>query len=464
MPILIDIPEPREWSAADWKLLPNLRRPQHTDGDSGWEFHPLLWRCPHGVYVTEDPSPFWSGTGGPDGEILDNWAAPFCEVCYASYASEWREVWRRVPARRGRYFFKGRKLEAGEYRYQGEKLFDGRNVYPETFTKIIRLRDRSLTADLRLQEDPETDKPRLETMGGYVAKAFGYGHAGKGHGPDSDADNIRLSWMAQHADGPVGHAEPDPESTPWSATLPHLREIIGTHTGAPHPVPARDVRFRDFRLITAENWFPAVLPFGIFRPEPFRNYQGFLSERDYFADERTRAVVRVCVYKKDRSSLVGASLEVLKQIDKRRFEEAANHLRWYVLTKSARRESRWWIAFQPLPPTARELAQWRRNTWNLRRAPSNRVPRRRMPRWEENWRNERPMRDLAAKLKMHRYGDGLLQVSKMCETAHENYRKARLALAANHGKVGFWRSEKLEGGYRLSIKTGRWRWKVGETV
>ena len=41
-----------------------------------------------------------------------------------------------------------------------------------------------------------------------------------------------------------------------------------------------------------------------------------------------------------------------------------------------------------------------------------------------------------------------IQVEKMCATASENYRKARLALATNHGKVGFWgtdRFKRLEG-------------------
>jgi hypothetical protein len=461
MPILIDIPNPREWTAGDWKLLPNLRKPQHTDGDNGWEFHPLLWRCPHGVYVTEDPYTFWSGSGGPDGEIFDSWAAPFCEVCYATYEAERRDIWKRVPSRRGTHFFKGRKLEIGEYRYQREKLFDGRKVYPETFTRTIKLRGRSFTADLRLQEDPETGKPRLETMGGYVAKAFGYGSAGKGHGPDSDADNVRLSWMAQHEDGPVGHAEHDPKSTPWSATVPHIWDVLG--------LPFRhspEIPIRDFRVITAENWFPASLPIGISSPEPFRNYQGFLSERDYFADERTRhdAVARVCEYEKDRPSLVGASLAILKARDLRHSREAANHFDWYVLTRAERREIRWWSGFSPLPPTARELAQWRRKEGNTRKASPTRVPLRRMPRWKENWRTERPMQDLSAKLEMYSYGDRLVQVSEMCTTANENYRKARLNLAANHGKAGFWRTEKLEGGYRLSVRTQGRRYESKTTV
>src|SRR5437773_3828703 len=220
MPILIDIPKPREWTAADWKLLPNLRRPQHSDGDSGWEFHPLLSRCEHGVYLTDDPYLDWTGSGRP-GEILDNWSALYCEVCHATYEAEWRDIWKRLPKRRGTDFFKRRKLETGEYRYQREKLFDGRNVYPETFTQVIKLRGRTLTTDLRLQEDPETGKPRLETMGGYVSKSFGYGRAGKGHGPDMDADNIRLSWMSEHEGTSIGPSEHDPKGTPWSATLPH---------------------------------------------------------------------------------------------------------------------------------------------------------------------------------------------------------------------------------------------------
>jgi hypothetical protein len=60
--------------------------------------------------------------------------------------------------------------------------------------------------------------------------------------------------------------------------------------------------------------------------------------------------------------------------------------------------------------------------------------------WPEDWRVQRKMRDLSARLNIYRYGDGHLQVAKMCETANENYRRARLALAEKHGKVGFWRS------------------------
>jgi len=434
MPIFIDIvkaPEPREWTEADWRLLPSLRRPQHSDTDGGWEIHPWLWRCPHGVYVTEDPydfADFW----GDEGEEI-TWCAPFCEVCYAKYEFEWRDIWKRLPKRRGTHFFKSRKLETGEFRYQREKLFDGRTVYPETFTKIIKLRDRTLTADLRLQEDPETGKPRLETMGGYVGKSFGYGRAGKGHGPDNDADDLRLSWMAQHEGSSIGYGEQDPQSTPWSATLPHV-------LGAPTDVP-----FRDFRVITAENWQPTPLPVGVSKPEPFRNYQGFLSERDYFADERTNhdgSVARVWKPISDGPFIIpaSASLRDIKEIENRLSQHAANNYRAYLEAKSARRENRWWNEVAPLPPTARELAQWRRKRWNTGKASPHRVPIRRK-RWPENWREEQRVRTsagqetLAAKINMYRYGTGEIQAQKMCATAYENYRQAWISRGNYEGKT-----------------------------
>ena len=74
------------------------------------------------------------------------------------------------------------------------KLLD-RLAYQEIFTSEIKTKRGKYTDDLRLQEDPETGKPRLETKGGYVAKGLGYGKAGKGFGPDSEADDIRMAWL-----------------------------------------------------------------------------------------------------------------------------------------------------------------------------------------------------------------------------------------------------------------------------
>jgi hypothetical protein len=47
--------------------------------------------------------------------------------------------------------------------------------------------------------------------------------------------------------------------------------------------------------------------------------------------------------------------------------------------------------------------------------------------WSDEWRAERPMRDLAARLKMYRYGTGTIDVKKISATAWGNVRQAQRA-------------------------------------
>jgi hypothetical protein len=419
VPILIGVEKPRRWTRRDWKSLPNLRRPQHdTDDLGGWEKHPLLLRCEHGVYLTSDPDLGWSGAGGPDDDnILDIWSAPYCENCHAKYAADSAEFG-KIRLSQGR-LFSNRPLEPGEYRNRQGKLFDGLPVYPETFTRAVKLRGRTMTDDLRLQEDYETGKPRLETMGGYIAAAFGYSKAGRGHGPDSDADDIRLAWMANHEGTAIVADHDKAKHTPWTATLPAVD-----------------------RGITDENWFPLCLPVGVAKPEGGVHH-GFLKEGDTFANERNQRVLPQ-VFKWQKNSAARVRFQQFyryipfKKIEQRDSASAADNLRWHARARLARREDRWrmWDVQEPLP-SKKQLAQWKRKREYQRGGGANLVPGRRTKRWADDWRTDRKIQDLEAGLNMYHYRVDITETRKV--------NVARMLSTANRSRWSAFLLRYLEG-------------------
>lgn len=569
------------WVAADWRKLPSLRKHEHTDGYGGPLQKIDLPRCRHGVYLTNDPL--------PELDYEDNvieWKAPYCYCCWPLWLflkKNGNPLYLDVLLRRFKeegtdyLFLRRRPLEQGELWRIKDKLLDGRKVYPEVFTKPIRLRGRTLTSDLRLQEDPETGKPRLETMGGYVAKEFGYGRAGRGHGADSEADEIRMSWLAASEDSPVGHADHEEMSSRegWMATLPSvcppgLLDRQETRLGTIPRFPDW-YSFSGWRGITEENWQPSSFPM-LRGPAHTNSRSGLgLKESEFFGDERLNSMdpatmrnliswgktrrhqqLRVPDLKLDdpwekalgrggassfleerihnpkylladrripdpcRATSFIAFYVPLHRHELERESFQFHYLRWFDgpadcqrplihsiepaprpefpdldnwqsplewVIRNGRYQARFTTATMGnldtkvinLPgifPTARHFAQWGRKAEYQRGGGIHRVPRRRTPEWSDDWRTERPMRDLAANIKMYRWGvvnsdpeqlpdipakvaqrmeDGTtreIQVDTMCATAYENYRLARLALATNHGKVGFWRTERLEGNER----------------
>ncbi len=563
------------WSASDWRLLPSLRKHQHSEDFGGLLERIELPRCQHGVYLTNDAL--------PELDYEDNvieWKAPYCYCCFP----EWVIYWTYQELKKGYRFLRTRPLEQGESKWLEDKLLDGRKVYPEVFTKAIKLRGRTLTSDLRLQEDPETGKPRLETMGGYVAKEFGYGRAGMGHGPDSDADDIRMAWLAGSEGSPSDHDSDDTSSSRegWTAALPSVcpecledrpQRTRQTRLGV-HPRSPDWHSFWGWQGITEENWQPYSFPvwrggaivshevkgglptntnlvaglglkvsefFGDERlnsmdPATMLNLiswgrtrrhqqlriqkaQSFLEERihnpKYLLDgvqipDSSRALSFVTFYttlRERKSEHETVQYRSLRWLDgpadwqrplvnaiepepRPEFPDLENwhspvvwmplNGRWQARLDlfrgpydSERRTGHWDCCFDLQSgigmPTAKHFAQWGRKAEYKRGGGVHHIPRRRTPYWSADWRTERPMRDLAANLKMYRWGvvnkeqdelpdipakvaqrcgDGTtreIQVEEMCATAYENYRKARLALATNCGKVGYWKHDRLEG-------------------
>jgi hypothetical protein len=143
--------------------------------------------------------------------------APYCCVCWAEW--HFNDHLHNPKKRYGRTI--PRPLDPGELQRRG-KLLDSRPVYPEIFARSVLLRGRTLTNDLRPQTDYETGREKLETMGGYIAAHLGHARAGKGHAPNTDSDSVRMAWMAAHEGAPLGHGDEDAKVTPWSATMPRV--------------------------------------------------------------------------------------------------------------------------------------------------------------------------------------------------------------------------------------------------
>jgi hypothetical protein len=517
VPIIVEIPKPRRWTVQDWRSLPNLRLPRHTEhveDENGWLFRPdegwkkpSLFRCDHGVYLTDNPD--WQGWGiGDNGEPdFEEWIAWYCEICQAkfSYLETFREFQKSYK------FIRPRRLEAGERRNREGKLFDRQPVYPENFTRTIKLRNRTFANDLRLQEDYETGQPRLETAAGYVAAAFGYTKAGRGHGPDSNADNIRLAWMASHEGTAIGSSRDAlHKRAEWEATLPDVEHGIilvpeqiqdgmpdanwfpinlprGTAPEIENLIGGLGLDESDFfdladdwprrpnkmppdimrRLMESDRkWLPRIpnarylLPGRLIpdstRRESFRTFYGFIPssgrarcldcdpERDFRHHPPTYPIGRA-----DRS-------------------EYPNLDGWYSPLEWIQVGGKWRCRFNGAAilhygaPTKHNWAQWKRKREYQPSSRENLVPLRRTKRWADDWRTERKMRDLAARLDMYRYGVGTVQPVEMMQAAWRNLRATGEPQSQSRinwePQNTFWPESKLEPSVRDTPPRGeRWR-------
>lgn len=463
MPIVVQVPKPIKWSDKKLRSLPNLRLPEHTEGhdDSkqggeGWHL-PLFFRCRHGVYLTEDPTLLIEPTDDGEGWEI---RALYCDVCAAEF--EWHE---KRPSK----LIRRRPLESGEYRYSEQYLFDRRKVYPEIFTKPIRISTGSKTklklgpirTDLRLQIDYETGERKLETMGGYRYATLGYGDAPKGHGPDMDVDDIRMSVL-EGTEGLVGSVKEigapavDLE-TPWlRCTMPRVID------GVEPP------------QITKENWIPAPLPLSNKPPKSCPTGEFALDLRTSVGRTKENGVWGPPVilptvperWKLDQSRYGTKDYVPPKSDSALWLGYQRNRITGQNWLAAECSTTRWWERPKPaesgcgflyLPeesvPTTKQLAvmDHRQYPQGQKSRPYKRVLRD----WPADWRTQRKMVDLAANLKMYARGsnvttdpeaepepqDRVLTIARMRETTYENYQKARLAMATNHGKVGFWRQE-----------------------
>jgi hypothetical protein len=285
---------------------------------------------------------------------------------------------------------------------------DSRDVRPEVFTQEILRRGRTLTSDLRLSVDPETGEPRLENMHGYVADGTGYRK--------------------------VNRVLSDETNTTWTATMPGARML------------------RNYEVIfvpaTKENWFPPSLPI-VHRPLPAPNPATFVTFAAKEEEVRcSRTIARPC-----GRGFYASSAE-------RKAFAAAKTLAWVGLDKHPVRKPgpRHGWPFSPAEqPSEKELITWRSRHGTKPHRIAPKMPLRRTPRWEDDWRDERKMQDIAANLNMYKYGavnrdpetlpdipcrvaqrmtnggTREIQIEKMLTTAAENYRKARVEFSRRFG-------------------------------
>jgi hypothetical protein len=421
MPLIVKLP--RQWAETDRKTLPDLRKPEHSSGYAPLGDWRPLPRCEHGVYLSEDFDVEFDGEGNAIAAL-----APYCYVCYPLEKN----------SRKPRKLIIARPLEPGEYRLKDGKLFDRRPVYTEIFTKGGQ--------DLRLQKDYETGKRKLETMGGYVAKERGYGRAGRGHGPDSDADDIRMSWLSGHEGSPVGHADPEIKSSDdgWTATLPSVCP--------PDDYPDW-LSFWGWQGITEKNWQSYSFPMlqGAVHTN-LRTGLG-LTEGDFFGDQRQnrmhpdtmRSLILWGQNKRHQQLKIQKAQSFLEEripnpkyvIADRRMPDSSRAVSfitfyvpierkngrvsfrhhppiypmqpaprpefpnldgWHSPLEWVRCSGVWRCRFRSPAPSTRQLAAWR-NKPEYQRTSVHRIPLRRTKRWSDDWRTERPMRDLATRLK-----------------------------------------------------------------
>jgi len=417
--------QPKLTKAELKKYLETLPRPSHRKRDHEFrdEYGGSAWplplpRCPHGVLV--NPASWLvqerSFDRDPDTDewVLDGWQSPWCEVCNAKLGvgiEHLRDLFSTNSA-----FVKWvdkscensrapipRKLEPGEMRYdRSQESFDRWKIEPEHFNAEILTTEGNLTRDLRLQLDYETGERKWETMHGYIRVPGGYGRqtGNFGAGPDADVQDLRRMWI----DESCGIANREDSASdrlyPWRSASPQPGQFV-----------------------TPENWMPCPLPF---HRGPVLTNDINVSPFNWPSEESEPAKE----WKKDpapQSYSFVRSAAITRQ-DPPRAWPFANSVR------------------EPAP-TEKQLAAWRKKHGIKPHRIAPRMPLRRKPRWEDNWRDERPMQDLAASVGMYLYGYGsklpdqtprphderVIQTATMCAKAQENYREARLALAATHG-------------------------------
>jgi hypothetical protein len=87
---------------------------------------------------------------------------------------------------------------------------------------------------------------------------------------------------------------------------------------------------------------------------------------------------------------------------------------------------------QPFEPTDKDIRRWRTHHWNKRKKNLPGWSRNQRKPWAEDWRTERKMRDLNARLDLYEYGTGRLTVARM--TAKVNARLFPVFLEASKAK------------------------------
>jgi hypothetical protein len=445
MAILVKIPRarrPRKEVVDEW------RKTGTVEQWGGWEFHPITFRCPHGVWLTETPGDIYDGS--PEGNLI-GFEAPYCEVCQAVWQLHLRGVDPAELPKRAAWMFSRDFRPSSGMSVTPVKLESAR-VWPEQFWLGKGCPgDR----DLRFRKE--------EGPGGYVVGMGGFAkRGGLGHAPDDEVDDIRQSFNTEASSGPgfcglhdaedaSSEAGDEPKLTQWTARLlsPHQVEFGKT--------------------IGAEHWQPVPLPFRLDVPNCAQ--QGFLTEAQTFSDQRSTIW-------EDENRITGAARasdprgqhEPRWQKEKQRVEgdraPAASDAATFLTDEEKALDMRaWWTSdrwFFEIPASPQKKADLYRipkfyppldaadvSLACVRRPQEARheypISFRRQD-WNPDWRTERKMDDLAADLKMHVRGSAvdegerpLIDVKRMCQTAQERFQSAHDALIrqlSGKGKIG----------------------------
>lgn len=334
---------------------------------------PPIEKCPHGVYIGCEPEAVLDD----EGEFVE-WETADCSLCRAP---EWRPRVKLLSKVLGvGRIWLCRRPNVEKWPRRGWRTIDltGHSEYDDEGGFIYYPPDHFVSP-----YDPKFRFYKAEAMGGYVCA---------GYGDDGIAIKAPLGWgtrvndddMRNHSQRPSGIPGsvrmPRADSPMWYARLhrPDLRQFFVTRDITTY-VPSPVLLFIGERQRTVSRWWIDHSVEGV---ETRRKWRTALTDRE---DCQLSRELR------PESSSLGSTLEY------RHSPASCNWLRS--------------VGFAP--PAVPKLVPIRRWSWDER--------------WPDKWRSERKMRDLAAKLKMYRYGDGHLEVARMCETASKNQHEAWLS-------------------------------------
>jgi hypothetical protein len=255
-----------------------------------------------------------------------------------------------------------------------------------------------------------------------------------------------MSWLSGHEGSPVGHADPEIKSSDdgWTATLPSVCP--------PDDYPDW-LSFWGWQGITEKNWQSYSFPMlqGAVHTN-LRTGLG-LTEGDFFGDQRQnrmhpdtmRSLILWGQNKRHQQLKIQKAQSFLEEripnpkyvIADRRMPDSSRAVSfitfyvpierkngrvsfrhhppiypmqpaprpefpnldgWHSPLEWVRCSGVWRCRFRSPAPSTRQLAAWR-NKPEYQRTSVHRIPLRRTKRWSDDWRTERPMRDLATRLK-----------------------------------------------------------------
>jgi hypothetical protein len=432
VPILIELAPVRRKKAearARWReSAPKDLAEQIADYcDPTRNYSRLVLRCAHGVYWA-DPEPVYDGDGEIVGWVPLAWE---CAVCFPQYLNR-----RSLPFRQ---IQNSPKLEYAICRFGPDRL----DKWPRKGDRRIQLKGY-FDDDLGIYFPPDhfvspyDERFRMrepEAMGGYIrsGKKDGVGiRARLGWGETTDGGELRF-----HVRRGVTNDEAGEENwwTFYSAQEAEPSRLVTvTYDFSALPAPAPSIPyFNDERSIAATRQEKGIV---------FYRRIGSYSWSD------TPPEMVVTQPGKKRRSLREHGTAV-------RFDE--RHSGQGGQIGHCCGECKWCQSLRLKSQCVPSVVSIRPFSWKER--------------WSDKWRTERPMRDLAARLNMYRYGSGTVDVKRMMATAWENLRQSQdtckpptLQRSATYETHGGYRESseggaplrKCDGNYRHRLEDGFW--------